>query len=77
MTHVSDAGDAAAADEEALGSSSESGRRPSKGGFTGADRSSPGAWKDIGEAVGKKYLEAFKSRNALTYHQVYQMLCSL
>lgn len=45
----------------------------------GGDRQGPGSghWRELGGAVGKKYYEAFKSRNSLTYTQVRNSFCML
>jgi len=45
-------------------------------GGEGSSKQPPGAWKDIGGAMGKKYLEAFKHHNSITYSQVCSCLAS-
>lgn len=53
----------------------DAGRPRAGAGPDGSSRQSPGAWKDIGGAMGKKYLEAFKKHKNITYSEV--LLCCL
>lgn len=53
--------------------SADAGRPGAGTGPDGSSRQSPGAWKDIGGAMGKKYLEAFKKHKSITYSEV--LLC--
>ena len=50
--------------------SADAGRPRADTGPDGSSRQSPGAWKDIGGAMGKKYLEAFKKHKSITYSEV-------